>query len=124
MNLFLYVLFFLSDIVRSLWFFYPVPLFPLEFRAHSLADRKTQQLHVASHVLVRPFSRDSLVDGRFQSKLLPFPPLPPPQSSHRRRQVFAARVNDSERQRATLLFVVGEVGVFTLIFAALLCRTL
>lgn len=66
--------FFLSDIVL----FHPVPLLPLEFRAHSLADRKTQQLHVASHVLVRPFSRDSLMDGRFQSKLLPYPPPPAP----------------------------------------------
>lgn len=68
------------------------------------------------------------MDGRFQSKLLPFPP-PPPRSHHTQTAVFAARVNDSERQRATLLFVVGEVGlqvpsVFTLIFAALLCRTL
>lgn len=65
------------------------------------------------------------MDGRFQSKLLPFPP--PPLRSHHTQA--AARVNDSERQRATLLFVVGEVrlqvpSVFTLTFAALLCRTL
>lgn len=43
--------------------------------------------------------------------------------------MFAARVNNSEQQRAALLLVVCEVGlqlpsVFTPIFAALLCRTL